>query len=532
MAMDSMASDSWQSWPVFITSTFRDMQAERDHLRHVVFPRLDAVLRPARFQLEPIDLRQGIETIELESEDARERLVLKVCLDEIRRSRPFLIVLLGDRYGWIPPEERMVAAAEEAGFPTEVRGKSVTAMEVEFGILQESPGQRRRSFFYFRDRLPCEQMPPAVAAVFSDQHSPDPETRESHRRLVMLKEVIAADPDLAQRVSRYQADWNPATHRVTGLEAWGEMVFQHLMRELHDEIQAAVNQMPLTWQERERVVLAEFVEHRRRDFTGRVQLLEELHALATSPASEAPTMTAGSAWGACLTGAAGSGKSALFAELVARLSNEDSVLLLMNAAGATPRGSQVGSMLERFLGELSDALGIENPVSERAGPDEIDSAFASLLARVAAKRRVVVLLDALDQFDPTPRSQHLTWLRPRQSPGNARLIAMALDGDAAEALSQWVGIEEIEVPPLTVADEDTDDVAVIADSVWRRYHRQPNPAVLRVLKAKRLPDGTFAAGKAAMTTGWVKGDATSASASSSVWRSRGPRVQPIGPEPG
>lgn len=31
----------WYSRPVFISSTFRDMQAERDHLRDVVFLRLE-----------------------------------------------------------------------------------------------------------------------------------------------------------------------------------------------------------------------------------------------------------------------------------------------------------------------------------------------------------------------------------------------------------------------------------------------------------------------------------------------------------
>src|SRR5947209_7892984 len=106
----SPATFAWQTRPVFITSTFKDMQAERDYLRQVIFPRLEEELRKARIHLELIDLRQGVETLELEDEEARERLVLKVCLTEIERSRPFLLVLLGDRYGWVPPEARSAAA--------------------------------------------------------------------------------------------------------------------------------------------------------------------------------------------------------------------------------------------------------------------------------------------------------------------------------------------------------------------------------------------------------------------------------------
>jgi len=57
-----MAIEAWRSRPVFISSTFRDMQAERDHLREHVFPRLEEKLREHRHHLEPIDLRQGVET--------------------------------------------------------------------------------------------------------------------------------------------------------------------------------------------------------------------------------------------------------------------------------------------------------------------------------------------------------------------------------------------------------------------------------------------------------------------------------------
>jgi hypothetical protein len=92
----------WQSRPVFVTSTFRDMQAERDHLRNHVFPVLEERLRRRFHFLEPIDLRWGVETVALADQQSKELLVLKVCLAEIQRSRPFLIGLVGDRYGWVP----------------------------------------------------------------------------------------------------------------------------------------------------------------------------------------------------------------------------------------------------------------------------------------------------------------------------------------------------------------------------------------------------------------------------------------------
>lgn len=155
MANATASSAPWHARPVFISSTFVDMQAERNHLRTHVFPRLEEALRERRHQFEPIDLRIGVEVVSLASEAERELMVLKVCLDEIERSRPFLIVLLGDRYGWVPAPERMQAAAQEKGYGDglDVAGKSVTALEIEIGLIQKDAAQRRRSFIYLRDPL-------------------------------------------------------------------------------------------------------------------------------------------------------------------------------------------------------------------------------------------------------------------------------------------------------------------------------------------------------------------------------------------
>jgi telomerase protein component 1 len=49
----------WRTVRVFISSTFRDMQAERDHLVRVVFPRLRARLEPHRIHFVDVDLRWG-----------------------------------------------------------------------------------------------------------------------------------------------------------------------------------------------------------------------------------------------------------------------------------------------------------------------------------------------------------------------------------------------------------------------------------------------------------------------------------------
>ena len=62
----------WRARPVFISSTFVDMQAERDYLRTRVFPELEERLRARRHNLEWVDLRVGVATASKGEEHKRE----------------------------------------------------------------------------------------------------------------------------------------------------------------------------------------------------------------------------------------------------------------------------------------------------------------------------------------------------------------------------------------------------------------------------------------------------------------------------
>ena len=139
---------------IFVSSTFRDMQAERDYLKKHVLPKLQEELLQYGITVSMTDLRWGIDTSG-EDETAREEKVLHVCLDAISRDRPYFIGLLGGRYGWIPAEDRVgrlveALPAEDRELLSDVREKSVTEIEILFGALANSD-VFRHSFFFFRN---------------------------------------------------------------------------------------------------------------------------------------------------------------------------------------------------------------------------------------------------------------------------------------------------------------------------------------------------------------------------------------------
>lgn len=129
---------------IFISSTFKDMDAERDMVNHFVKQRIEKEL--ARYSIfksiEIVDLRWGVNTQDL-PEDERENKVLRQCVDNIRSSRPYFIAFIGDRYGWIPPKNRWQKVMDElSDDELEMLGdeinevKSVTELEILFGALK------------------------------------------------------------------------------------------------------------------------------------------------------------------------------------------------------------------------------------------------------------------------------------------------------------------------------------------------------------------------------------------------------------
>ena len=134
---------------IFISSTFQDMQEERDYLITKVFPRLQEEAARRDVSIIPLDLRWGIT-----EEESKSGKVLQICLEEIENSRPFFIGLLGNRYGWCPAKEELdknEILKERWGYWLEEdfkKGLSVTEIEMQYGVLRAQ--YDLNAFFYIK----------------------------------------------------------------------------------------------------------------------------------------------------------------------------------------------------------------------------------------------------------------------------------------------------------------------------------------------------------------------------------------------
>src|ERR1700688_778384 len=104
------APTSGQTIRVFVSSTFRDMHAERDVLTREVFPELRRRCQARGAEFVGLDLRWGVTEEEIQRDGT-----LAICLQEIADCRPFFVCLLWERFGsFYPPDEVPVDDAEIA----------------------------------------------------------------------------------------------------------------------------------------------------------------------------------------------------------------------------------------------------------------------------------------------------------------------------------------------------------------------------------------------------------------------------------
>ncbi|MEL6921101.1 MAG: DUF4062 domain-containing protein, partial [Pseudomonadota bacterium] len=116
-----------RSFRVFLSSTFRDMDAERDHLVQVVFPQLRQLAWKRSVAFQEVDLRWGITV-----EEAQRGEIIDRCLNEIDLCHPFFVAMIGSRYGYADPTPADELPAHLAPFA----GRSVTEMEIRHAVAR------------------------------------------------------------------------------------------------------------------------------------------------------------------------------------------------------------------------------------------------------------------------------------------------------------------------------------------------------------------------------------------------------------
>lgn len=475
-----MAAD-WRTVRVFISSTFRDMHAERDWLVKRVFPALRERLEPHHVHLVDIDLRWGITEEQSDNDE-----VLDLCLKQIDDCRPFFLGILGERYGWVPSS--LPDSGSRNGWTQLHTGKSVTELEILWGVMLKAD-MRDHGLFFLRDPTFIESVPEAKRADVLA------ESPESAAKLAALKQAIRdaglpiavvenypcryaglrvnwrlarfdlneADQALLQQVADDgivdNSEYSALTERLKeivhqygvvyldGLEEFGRQVFERLWNAIQNELKLDAT-VPVTELAdplaAERGYHEQFMESRLRVYVGRESLQQDLTTFANN-ADDKPAL---------VTGPSGSGKSAALAKFAHDFAAaHPDVLVISHFIGASPGSTALRQTLLRLCSELKSAC----EFTEDVPPDTngLISTFRSFVGQVPADRRVLFVIDALNQFDESDNAQQMYWL-PWQFPAHFRVVLSCIDDpdrdEPALTAFQHRQHVRIDVAPLSNAE--------------------------------------------------------------------------------
>jgi hypothetical protein len=389
---------------IFVSSTFKDMHFERDAIQEITLPILKSEAIQYGENVSFCDLRWGINTGELDSEEGA-RKVLDVCLDEIDRCKPPMVVILGDRYGWIPSEALTKNAAERKKMELEDLQISVTALEIAYGALS-TPERREQTLFYFRS---IESDCPREYAA---------EDLEHEEKLNKLKADI--ERLTGGRIKQYTVHWDGDT--LTGVIPFAKMLAEDIKQVLLPEWREKEKQTPF---ERERQTHWSFIEEKNAMFSARDILVQTFFDDLTLRGQNFLSVKAPS----------GSGKSMLFSRLAWKL-REAGYHVLPFMCGLTPESNDSADILRNTIFYLEELLGIDHRENPDASFESIASkqdstgsgeqsqnSFETMRERLSQlcvecerrDQRVYIMVDAVDQLVTNDQRDSLIFIPERLS---------------------------------------------------------------------------------------------------------------------
>lgn len=462
----------WRRYVVFISSTFKDMDSERDIIKFHVIPALNRLYRNRMVEIQAIDLRLGIDTTGL-SESESENKILDVCTACIESARPFFIGLLGDRYGWIPSGERwhdFIARQlpENRDLLVNTLGRSVTEMEIVFGALGKADSVR--SLFFMRDETSYRNMPASMRAQYRDEEDSNQsaEQRQSNvRHRTELKEsILRTVGRCGDTCFGYHLDWEDYGWRQEGLNMFGNLVQRQLAIQIDKELDADNSQSD-TWQGQEQINLSALINR----YTQRKISRREKYPIVKNR----PTL---------YTGPEGCGKSVILAQhFVAAKADAKCVALYADVA-SSPHSLYMRQIMVRWICELCDFANDAKPDSEsllsvkNTPMPRLYEYFYECVSRAnEAGFRVVVFMDGIERFAGfSPEDMHLTWLDKR----------IEFVGCINQAYVESVTRHNMQLEVVRICPPDNDELMQIISQFERDYLLELPPLICKELRQGAL----------------------------------------------
>ncbi|XP_053293523.1 telomerase protein component 1 isoform X3 [Pleuronectes platessa] len=424
----------WRGVRVFISSTFRDMHAERDILVWSVFPELRRRAASHCLYLQEVELRWGV----TEEESCR---ATELCLSEVCRSQ-MMVGVLGERYGLVPPKPVLPDLPQHSWLASAPEGLSITEMEIRQFQALFPDSVNQRMFCYFRDPNITKSVPAAWRSDFA------PESKEAESKMASLKSSIRASD--IKVTENYPCEWGGVVEGkpyLRNLEDFGKAVLDDLwtavVKQFVEEDEEAEAASDVSEQEVHQEAL-------QRQFFGRAKLLSRAVEVVEQVQSKGGLMV--------VDGGPGEGKTVFMAALADALRTRDKSKsnLVCDVISYSTAASQSARSVQNLLRCLVQWFRkIRNTEKKSPLPHsykDLLSEFHSALSDVKRNKPLVLMVDGMDGVQDGGGQLNSNWI-PQQLPqGVCLIVSITPKADLLQTLVKRRSTVPFTLGQLTMPD--------------------------------------------------------------------------------
>lgn len=385
---------------IFLSSTFSDMQEERDALIKT-FEMLKIEAAKRNVSLSVVDLRWGVT-----EEESKSGKVISVCLEEIEHSHPFFIGILGNNYGTAPKREELKKNPElldrykwldSAISDDEEKGMSITEMEIQYGVLDNN-NDIDAAFF------------------FKEVGKPD-----NNKRLTTLKKTLREKYD-----PKHQNNFTTSSELCNKVAKAVRRVIDKHFPETKE----------VTLLDRERSAQKAYINSRHSCYFPRKSYFKSIDEFVKSDEQYL-----------VFTGDSGIGKSALLANWIKNNEHNQDFNLVYHFVGNSFSGNSYENILRHLCDEICDFYSIDKRGDDN---ETIEEETQRLVAEIYSKDKpLVVVIDGINQIVTLGegREKLLLWLPLANK--NVKFIFSTLPDDETWVTFKRREYHMIEVKSLT-----------------------------------------------------------------------------------
>lgn len=501
-----------RSLRIFLSSTFRDMNSERDTFVKRYASALRQLAKERGVFVTFVDLRceppspipppavppmSGCPTDREVSASELPRVrafaggvtvaqatggeVVHICLKQLQESRYF-VNFLGLRYGWSPAKEDLTAQTfDNYGhmINSYIPGRSVTEVEVISGALgwgAKAVCAPTNAFFYMRADAFCDGISADQKDAFVDA---DPKVQ---RKLMDLKRRIrarAAESDKYDglAVSKAKLPFVECCREYEQPEDFAKLLYDDLLVAIKRDFPQKKIRSALDEQFMRHL---HFASQHCRVYVGHQdvqrQIDEYVAGAGTAAEPRKPLI---------IVGDSGSGKSAALSNWMMKASAVQG-FVLPHFCGSAENSSSHDGIIQRLAAELKRAFGFEAELPEDT--NELMELVPKWIRLACVKTPVTIILDGMDQA-MDPEASKLPWLPLKGLPRNCSLLlSTAKDTPLYDTLARRSWLDSIVmIPKLSMDDKEE-----VVTKVLKNNHKTlEDYLLLMIAKAKNTATPLF-----------------------------------------